>query len=385
MEENVCFQNTEHLSTVATTLAQIRGKGEFCDVTLVSDDEVKMQAHRVILSAFSELFRSILCDSPHPHALLYLSGVHSSQLEKVLDYIYNGEVQIGQDNVRNFLVAANKLKVIKPVVANSSSKNSSSEAHGEENRMISMEENVGLNSDLEKNMSEAFGISSAFTVNTVVKQELEVEAGPSDLKDSDFAGDVKKESLSNMRGTFEDLLKSNENIDENYEIVYDDEEDIIEEISPVQNQVVADITTQFGCFHCRRKFATKMEVFGHKESCLKTTRKKVKPFIANGEKPAAFSLVRGGERYMVASSVGSYLHTSQKVFLKNYSWVTKKFPSLDEQKKMIKMGICKSPSYARCVPVILVLEKEIEEILNGLRSREEKDCNEVLIYDFQYL
>ena len=88
---------------------------------------------------------------------------------------------------------------------------------------------------------------------------------------------------------------------------------------------------------------------------------------------------------MVASSVGSYLHTSQKVFLKNYSWVTKKFPSLDEQKKMIKMGICKGPSYARCDPVILVLEKEIEEILNGLRCREEKDCTEVLIYDFQYL
>ena len=385
MEENVCFQNTEHLQTVASTLAQIRGKGDFCDVTLVSDDEVKMQAHRVILSAFSGLFRSILCDNPHPHALLYLSGVHSSQLEKVLDYIYHGEVQIGQDSVRNFLVAANKLRVIKPVVANSSSKNNSSEAHSEENRMISMEENVGLNADSEKNMSEVFGISSAFTVNTVVKQELEVEPGPSELKDNNFAGDVKKESSSNMRGTFEDLLKSNENIDENYEIVYNDEEDIIEEISPVQNQVVADIITQFGCFHCRRKFDTKLEVYAHKDSCLKTTRKKVKPFIANGDKPASFSLVKEGEKYMVASSVGSYLHTSQKVFLKNYSWVTKKFPSLDEQKKMIKMGICKGPSYARCDPVILVLEKEIEEILNGLRSREEKDCTEVLIYDFQYI
>ena len=385
MEENVCFQNTEHLQTVASTLAQIRGKGDFCDVTLVSDDEVKMQAHRVILSAFSGLFRSILCDNPHPHALLYLSGVHSSQLEKVLDYIYHGEVQICQDSVRNFLVAANKLRVIKPVVADSSSKNNSSEAHSEENRMISMEENVGLNADLEKNMSEAFGISSAFTVNTVVKQELEVEPGPSELKDNDFAGDIKKESSSNMRGTFEDLLKSNENIDENYEIVYNDEEDIIEEISPVQNQVVADIITQFGCFHCRRKFDTKLEVYAHKDSCLKTTRKKVKPFIANGDKPASFSLVKGGERYMVASSVGSYLHTSQKVFLKNYSWVTKKFPSLDEQKKMIKMGICNRASYARCNPVILVLEKEIEEILNGLRCREEKDCTEVLIYDFQYL
>ena len=385
MEENVCFQNTEHLQTVASTLAQIRGKGDFCDVTLVSDDEVKMQAHRVILSAFSGLFRSILCDNPHPHALLYLSGVHSSQLEKVLDYIYHGEVQIGQDSVRNFLVAANKLRVIKPVVADSSSKNNSSEAHSEENRMISMEENVGLNADSEKNMSEAFGISSAFTVNTVVKQELEVEPGPGELKDNDFAGDVKKESSSNMRGTFEDLLKSNENIDENYEIVYNDEEDIIEEISPVQNQVVADIITQFGCFHCRRKFDTKLEVYAHKDSCLKTTRKKVKPFIANGDKPASFSLVEEGERYMVASSVGSYLHTSQKVFLKNYSWVTKKFPSLDEQKKMIKMGICNRASYARCNPVILVLEKEIEEILNGLRCREEKDCTEVLIYDFQYL
>lgn len=89
----------------------LRKEKEFFDVTLVSDDEVQISAHKVILSACSSFFKSILKNNPHSHPLLYLGGVNSENLSFIMDYIYQGEVQIYQSNLNSFLEAAQKLKI----------------------------------------------------------------------------------------------------------------------------------------------------------------------------------------------------------------------------------------------------------------------------------
>ena len=65
----------------------LRKEKEFFDVTLVSDDEVQISAHKVILSACSSFFKSILKNNPHSHPLLYLGGVNSENLSFIMDYI----------------------------------------------------------------------------------------------------------------------------------------------------------------------------------------------------------------------------------------------------------------------------------------------------------
>ena len=89
----------------------LRKEKEFFDVTLVSDDEVQISAHKVILSACSSFFKSILKNNPHSHPLLYLGAVNSENLSFIMDYIYQGEVQIYQSNLNSFLEAAQKLKI----------------------------------------------------------------------------------------------------------------------------------------------------------------------------------------------------------------------------------------------------------------------------------
>ena len=44
-------------ANLVTSLSELKDSEEFCDVTLVSDDETPFQAHRVILSASSPFFR----------------------------------------------------------------------------------------------------------------------------------------------------------------------------------------------------------------------------------------------------------------------------------------------------------------------------------------
>ena len=89
----------------------MRKENDFYDVSLVSDDDKVVSAHKVVLSASSEFFKSILRKADHSKPMIYLSGVRSTDLNCILDYIYDGEVQLYQEDLDNFLDVAQKLKI----------------------------------------------------------------------------------------------------------------------------------------------------------------------------------------------------------------------------------------------------------------------------------
>ena len=111
MSERFSLKWNDFQSVVSQSFSVLRQEADFYDVTLVSEDETQIQAHKLVLSACSSFFKSILKKNSHSHPLLYLSGVDSKSLGFVLDYIYQGEVQIYQDELDRFLDAAQKLKV----------------------------------------------------------------------------------------------------------------------------------------------------------------------------------------------------------------------------------------------------------------------------------
>ena len=111
MSEKFCLQWNDFQSSVSQSFIKLRTESHFNDVTLVSEDDVQMTAHKVVLSASSSFFRKILIDNPHANPLLYLGGVSSHNLSLVLDYIYQGKVQIYQEHLDGFLELAQKLKI----------------------------------------------------------------------------------------------------------------------------------------------------------------------------------------------------------------------------------------------------------------------------------
>ena len=70
---------------------------EFADVTLISGDGTKFQAHKTVLSSSSSsLFRDILLDNnEQQRVMLYLKGVKAKELELLLEFIYTGVCQAG--------------------------------------------------------------------------------------------------------------------------------------------------------------------------------------------------------------------------------------------------------------------------------------------------
>ena len=111
MSERFSLKWNDFQSVVSQSFSVLRREEDFYDVTLVSDDQTQIPAHKLVLSASSHFFKSILKRNPHSHPLLYLSGVNSANLNLILDYIYQGEVQVNQEHLESFLEVAQRLKL----------------------------------------------------------------------------------------------------------------------------------------------------------------------------------------------------------------------------------------------------------------------------------
>ena len=108
--EKFCLKWNEFESNVSTAFRELRDDKDFFDVTLACEGN-QLEAHKVILSACSPFFRSVLKRNPHTHPLLYLKGIKYEDVLAVLNFMYHGEVNIAQDELNSFLAVAEDLQV----------------------------------------------------------------------------------------------------------------------------------------------------------------------------------------------------------------------------------------------------------------------------------
>merc|ERR1712179_298338 len=109
--EKWCMKCNEFDTNIREYLRILREDQRLFDVTLVTDDGHHIQAHKVILSAGSNFFSDIFLKSNQTNMLIYLKGINSVQLETLLDFIYNGEASIEQDELKKFLETGKELQV----------------------------------------------------------------------------------------------------------------------------------------------------------------------------------------------------------------------------------------------------------------------------------
>ena len=110
MSEKFCLRWNDFESNISSALKDLKDDEDFLNVTLIAgEDQVK--AHKLILSACSPFFRTILKRNKHHHPLLYLRGVTYPDLLALLDFMYYGEVNIAQDSLNSFLSVAEELKI----------------------------------------------------------------------------------------------------------------------------------------------------------------------------------------------------------------------------------------------------------------------------------
>ena len=108
--EKLFLQWNDFEASISEAFRELREEKNFFDVSIVCDD-FQIQAHKVILSACSPFFKTILQCNPHPHPLIYIKGVEYKEVENILNFMYIGEARLSQDELTSFLAVASDLKV----------------------------------------------------------------------------------------------------------------------------------------------------------------------------------------------------------------------------------------------------------------------------------
>lgn len=108
--EKFCLRWNDFESNISVAFRELREEKDFFDVTLACEDS-QVSAHKVILSACSPFFRNVLRKNPHQHPLLYLKGVKYQEMLSVLNFMYQGEVNVAQEELNSFLAVAEDLRV----------------------------------------------------------------------------------------------------------------------------------------------------------------------------------------------------------------------------------------------------------------------------------
>ena len=109
--ENFCLKWQHFEANLSSAFQELRTEAEFFDVTLVCGDGQQIEAHKVVLSACSVFFRDLLRKYKHPQPLLFLKGVKYSEILSILNFMYEGEVTVVQEDLNSFLSIAEELKV----------------------------------------------------------------------------------------------------------------------------------------------------------------------------------------------------------------------------------------------------------------------------------
>ena len=97
---------------VSNSFSKLRQETRLYDVTLVSNDHQQVSAHKLVLSACSEVFSNIFNSNRSSNMMLYLDSVDVKEVNFMLDYIYQGEVNIPQEYLDKFLEIAVKFKLL---------------------------------------------------------------------------------------------------------------------------------------------------------------------------------------------------------------------------------------------------------------------------------
>ncbi|KAJ3613868.1 hypothetical protein NHX12_020112 [Muraenolepis orangiensis] len=100
-----------HKHGILSKCDDLRKRGLLCDVTLIVED-VRFEAHKVLLAASSDYFSSMFTAQEHTGRSTYtLAGVVAEAFAAVLEFIYSARVSVERSSVERLLAGAGLLQI----------------------------------------------------------------------------------------------------------------------------------------------------------------------------------------------------------------------------------------------------------------------------------
>merc|ERR1712223_724197 len=116
-DSNFHLRWTDFESYLSGTYRQLRSESSLVDVALCcpdSDGRI-LQAHKLVLSASSTFFKNIflqqIIHNTNGTPFIYLKSVSFAEMSSILDFIYNGEVNVTHNGLSSFLGIAEEFQI----------------------------------------------------------------------------------------------------------------------------------------------------------------------------------------------------------------------------------------------------------------------------------
>merc|ERR1712142_1040736 len=110
-QQKFCLKWNQFHRNLKDVFKEMRDGQELFDVTLACADGTYLEAHRIVLAACSTFFRNVFKINDHSHPWIFLKGIRGGDLTAVVDFMYQGEVNVPQNDLSQFLVVAEDLQV----------------------------------------------------------------------------------------------------------------------------------------------------------------------------------------------------------------------------------------------------------------------------------
>ena len=133
-------------------LQEMMKSKELTDVTLVCDDKRQIKAHKIVLSACSSVFKSIITDLPQNSSVIYLRGIQHQEMESILEFMYLGVATFYQDRMNEFLNVAKNLEIKE--ISKDLEFYDGVDARNDEPEIADHEENTEVKAEPQKNCGE---------------------------------------------------------------------------------------------------------------------------------------------------------------------------------------------------------------------------------------
>lgn len=108
--QQYCLRWKYHHSNLQAMFSQLLERQSYCDVSLVCEGKT-LRAHKVMLSACSTYFDTILSQHEENKAIVILKDVKFSDIQALVSFMYKGEINVENTELSSLLKTAEDLKI----------------------------------------------------------------------------------------------------------------------------------------------------------------------------------------------------------------------------------------------------------------------------------
>ncbi|XP_017783430.1 PREDICTED: protein tramtrack, alpha isoform [Nicrophorus vespilloides] len=110
LPQQYCLRWRYHHSNLQTMFSQLLEREAFCDVTLACEGRT-IRAHKIVLSACSTYFDSILSQYEEKDPILIMKDVKYVDIKCLVEFMYKGEINVDHCHLATLLKTAEELRI----------------------------------------------------------------------------------------------------------------------------------------------------------------------------------------------------------------------------------------------------------------------------------